>query len=500
MRAVTMTQRLRSRFGTLKIDSGYQYWILAAITLFAAFLRLYNLGEWSFWLDEISTVRRAQVHGTLKGLLQVWWQPSISLLLTSGALRLFGVSEWSARLASAVIGILSVPILFFPIKRLFGPRVGLLSALLLAVAPWHIYWSQNARFYTSLMLFYALASFAFFQGIERDRPACILFFAFLLFLAQGERLIGFFLVPVVICYLLLLGIAPYGKPPGLRARNIVLILVPGLALGIYQVYQYVETGSFYFAHAIDTFAGRPIDSPSRILILIAFNIGIPLASLAIFSGVYGLLRKDRRALFLFVGAVVPPLLLAAVNPFAFTVARFVFTTLPCWIILAAMGVDKVFSWARGTGRVLAAGIVFLLLADAAGQHLMYYSLNHGNRPDWRKAFAFVVEKKRNDDVLVSSVPLLGSYYTKQEVIWLGDIEPAVITQGSQRFWFVLDSENSWWSGREKQWVEENCQLVEAWYLRMREDMHLRVYVCDPARSQHRSGTALNSLAIVRPRI
>jgi hypothetical protein len=70
----------------------------------------------------------------------------------------------------------------------------------------------------------------------------------------------------------------------------------------------------------------------------------------------------------------------------------------------------------------------------------------------------------------------------EEVMWLGDIEPDTIAKGNQRYWFVIDSENGWWAGREKQWVEENSELIEAWYLRTREDMHLRVYLYDPTRN------------------
>jgi hypothetical protein len=67
----------------------------------------------------------------------------------------------------------------------------------------------------------------------------------------------------------------------------------------------------------------------------------------------------------------------------------------------------------------------------------------------------------------------------ETVMWLGDIEPDVIDGGSRRYWFVIDSENGWWVTPQKMWVEENSRLVEAWYLRTREDLHLRVYLYDP---------------------
>ena len=39
-----------------------QYVWLFLITLFAALLRFYKLGEWSFWIDEIFTINRANAH------------------------------------------------------------------------------------------------------------------------------------------------------------------------------------------------------------------------------------------------------------------------------------------------------------------------------------------------------------------------------------------------------------------------------------------------------
>jgi hypothetical protein len=292
----------------------------------------------------------------------------------------------------------------------------------------------------------------------------------------------------VVCYLLILKILPFGKPPGLRLRNLSILLLPVVAFCILEVYLYLTGGSSITIYALNSFAGKPIDSPITILTLITFNIGIPLVSIALFSGIYLLLQRSRLGLFLFIGAVVPALLLAALNPFVFTVDRYVFVTLPSWIILGAIGIKEMYCRAQGDGKILAAGVLFLLLADAAGSHLMYYQINHGNRPEWREAFAYVQERKVDDDVIVSSVANVGTYYTNEEVIWLRDMEPDTITTGSQRFWFVIDSENAWWSSNEKQWVEKSSELVEAWYLRTRENMHLRVYLFDPERSSNHAET------------
>jgi hypothetical protein len=192
-----------------------------------------------------------------------------------------------------------------------------------------------------------------------------------------------------------------------------------------------------------------------------------------------MLQKSRAGLLLSVGAVVPPLVLAALNPFVFTVDRYVFVTLPSWIALSAIAVHELYRQTQGRLRLLAAAVLLLLVADAAGEQLMYYQLNHGNRLDWRRAFHYVQAMKEEEDIIVSAVPEVGSYYTGEEVVPLGDIEPDTILTSEHRHWFVIDSQHSWWSGRQKLWVEENCTLLGFQYLRVRKTSDLSIYRCDP---------------------
>jgi mannosyltransferase len=149
----------------LETNSRYQYGLLAAITLLVAALSFYKLGVSSFWIDEISTIGQGQAHyNDLESIIRNIpptrnWIP-ISSILTGQVLNGLGTSEWSARSVPAIIGVISIPALYYPIKRLFSPGVGLVTVLMLTVSPWHLYWSQNARFYTSLMLFFSPALLA----------------------------------------------------------------------------------------------------------------------------------------------------------------------------------------------------------------------------------------------------------------------------------------------------------------------------------------------------
>lgn len=482
-----MIGQISSKFTELETRPIIQYGFLAAITLLAAALRFYKLGEWSFWIDEIFTVNRAQAHySTIENVIRNIpptqnWIP-LSVMLTAGVINHLGVNEWNARLIPAIIGILSIPMLYFPIKRVFNPGVSLLAVLLLAVSPWHIYWSQNARFFTSLMLLYTMAMFAFFFGLERDRIVYILLFIFLTYFAASERLLALFIVPVVAGYMLLLKILPFEKPSGLRARNLALIILPGIALSIVEIYSIQSTGISRFFGGFSFFINS-IENPFTQATFIVFEIGIPLVTLAFFSGLLLLLKKSRAGLLVFLGAVVPFALVLLATPFLFTEERYTFVTLPCWLILGAIAVKEIFEQTRNSAKLLSVGIFILLLADAAGANLMYFRVNNGNRRDYKGAFALVQERSGDDDIIVSTWPQIGAYYLGQEVISWQDTGPDAVIQSDKRVWFVIVPDMAWvWnSQRFLWWVQKNCELIDVRYLRRPDNANILIYLCDPAR-------------------
>jgi len=77
-----------------------------------------------------------------------------------------GDSEAALRLPFVLAGILQVPVLFLLGGRLFGERVGLLSAFLVAISPFHIHHSQTARYYVLLMLYASFMLYALLAAWE----------------------------------------------------------------------------------------------------------------------------------------------------------------------------------------------------------------------------------------------------------------------------------------------------------------------------------------------
>ncbi|MFZ2615651.1 MAG: glycosyltransferase family 39 protein, partial [Anaerolineae bacterium] len=119
------------------------------VLLLAAFVRSIGLNR-GLWLDEIANV----------GVLT---RPAIAALFNVGIttarsplffalyrpwLVLAGDSAVAARWPALLCGVLSVALIWRVARAWAGPRAGYAAALLLALNPLHIWYSQEASFYT----------------------------------------------------------------------------------------------------------------------------------------------------------------------------------------------------------------------------------------------------------------------------------------------------------------------------------------------------------------
>ena len=119
--------------------------------LLALAVRLIGLTYHSLWFDEVvSTVWAAKPAGEIwrAGLSFVQDKhPPLYYLLLHGWTRLLGESDVSVRLLGVLIGALAVLPTYGIGRRLGGDRAGALAALLLALNPFLIWYSQEARMF-----------------------------------------------------------------------------------------------------------------------------------------------------------------------------------------------------------------------------------------------------------------------------------------------------------------------------------------------------------------
>ena len=159
-------------FGTNEtVDAQKTTYLLAAILLLAAVLRLYGLGSESFWYDEAYSV--AFAHRSLHELSLTHFaglpfsDRNLYHLFLHFWIQL-GEGDTFVRLPSALAGWGSVWILYLLGRTLFDRTVGLWSAAILAISPLHVWYSQEARMYIFASMF-SLASVLFFARILRDQ-------------------------------------------------------------------------------------------------------------------------------------------------------------------------------------------------------------------------------------------------------------------------------------------------------------------------------------------
>jgi hypothetical protein len=162
--------------------------VLLFILVLAAFLRFYLLDGQSFWNDEGNSARIAErslqlitegaagdIHPPLYYYLLHFWR------------SIFGASEFALRSLSAVLGVLLVALTFLIGRKAFSIGIGLLAALVAAINPFQIYYSQEARMYMLLAVIGAAATFPaeLLEGWSISRSHC--------------RQAAFF-IDLVICY------------------------------------------------------------------------------------------------------------------------------------------------------------------------------------------------------------------------------------------------------------------------------------------------------------
>ncbi len=152
------------------LDCRWPAWvavIVAALALLAFILRVHDLGRWDLTFDEAASIwiARKPPPDMIRYLLGAFHEHPPSYYLSLWAwTQLAGQSEFVLRFWSVLAGVLSVPLIYIWLRRLIGRGTGLIGALLLALSPFHIYYSQDVRMYP-LVGMLALLSLIFFDRI-----------------------------------------------------------------------------------------------------------------------------------------------------------------------------------------------------------------------------------------------------------------------------------------------------------------------------------------------
>lgn len=181
--------------------------VLAAGLLFVVFtiglgLRLYELGEDSLWSDEIVTARTSQlsIPSILRHQSEKALNPPLTFIVTHFFFAWGGESDFVARLPAALLGSLSILLIYGVGEMLWTRSEGIIAAFLLAVSAHHVEYSQEARQY-ALMLFLALLSVLFLlKALQKNEMRLWMGFLLCTSLSLYNHYFAFLLIPAELIF------------------------------------------------------------------------------------------------------------------------------------------------------------------------------------------------------------------------------------------------------------------------------------------------------------
>ncbi len=206
-------------------------------------IRFATLGQQSFWLDEAVTGRlmRLGFGAMVRAIPQSESTPPAYYVLAWVWTRVFGVSEVGLRSLSAVLGVLTIGLLYAAGARLLDRRAGIVAAALGSFAPLMIWYSQEARSYALVVAVSAAGLWAFAVALEPGAGRRSLWaWAAAGAVALATHYFAVFLVGPELCWL----VWKRGRPAVAPAA---VVIVAGLALAPLAIHQRANGGAGFIA-------------------------------------------------------------------------------------------------------------------------------------------------------------------------------------------------------------------------------------------------------------
>jgi mannosyltransferase len=449
--------------------------LAVGILLLTAFVRLWGLGGQSLWMDEAFSHLFATLPLNLswRAMIVDAVHPPLYYLLLRPWLALAGDGEFALRFPSALAGVLTVALLLRVGRDWLGERAGAWAAFLLALNPFHVWYSQEARMYALLGLLSLAVLAAFWCVLRQRRRGGWAILGALSALAYATHYFALYLPLIEFVFLL----ATFRRYHHTLVRWAAVQALAVLPLAGWLAVLYTTAGGTFGIGWIP--APRLVDP---LLTLWSFGMAYDgrltlgvVAGLAMWGGLLvlgmwrGLAVEDVK-LFLLLSLALPPLvtlLLSLRRPTY--VDRFFIGSLPAFVGLAAVGLARL---PRPAICMIGLALSSLGIWGVARFHLdpMFA------KEDWRAAAGYVEASECVGDVLAlrhfQYVVPFGYYYR-------GTLEPQAVTvnqattpleelaSGHGQLWLVLrarhgDSHHLAWSEPFDLELEEADPVIRKW--------------------------------------
>jgi len=363
--------------------------IILAIMILGFILRIYKIGDYGLWIDEITSLRHIEsgFFSIMRNLSLHSVHPPFYFWFLHLWVKFFGDTHFVLRLPSLIFGIITIYLIYLIGSNLFDKKVGLYSSFLGAISLHHIFHSQEVRMYTLLPLLAFLSFFLFYRLLKENRPflrflyiivsiimvythlyGLLIIFSqlcyALFFLKQKKKLVMFFLMQILI-FLIYLPI-------------IYNIILPRIPLGYKTWHSHPGLLTIYsvimaYSGFLPLFFYHYFLKPS--FCDLSLGLCVTIAYLFISISLFKLLKSNRKnrdffekiilLLFYFGSVTILPFLISFMKPLFDW--RYTITAFPAFCILAGLG------WAK-ISLPIKKIIIFLIFVTSLTLNYFSYSI------------------------------------------------------------------------------------------------------------------------------
>jgi mannosyltransferase len=379
----------------------------------------------ALWLDEALTVNiaRLPLH-EIPGRLKQDGAPPLFYYLLHFWMRIFGQSDLATRSLSGVISVVTLPVAWLAARRFGGRMVAWTTLVLLASAPFAVYYATESRMYALVILLTGCGLLALQRAMARPRPGNLIAVGVVTAALLYSQYWSLYLVGLVGIWLLVTTLQARHQDPTSREWRrpgavLVAVFVGCLAFAPWLptfLYQSKHTGTPWaaptnFAGVVNAVTGFTYNQASlspvstnqgRLLALIYFA----LAALALFGiGRTGRIvefdlhtRPRARAISIVVfGTLFAAIAGGLLTSSAFS-ARYASVVFLPFLLIVALGSTTLLN-ARGR-------LILLSIAVAAGLFISVQSV-HSQRTQAPSVAAVLAARAKSGDVVAFCPDQLG---------------------------------------------------------------------------------------------
>jgi len=356
--------------------------ILIFLTITGLILRLWHIGDVSFWLDETLTDRYS--HNSFLGIWYIgmsgvnpptfYWIEHVVLY--------FGSGEAVLRLVPALLGTCTIPLFYLLGREFHNRETGLVAAVLLTVSSFHIHYSQEARPYTLFLFWFSLALIFYLRACKTNSTTTWVLCGVFSALSCWAHLFGFvFVFPL---FLLAILVKFFSGKTGIR--NLKAVTLAGaiwILLSLPMILRIIYAGLSKTGSA-ESWGYRGIEViTSMIQDVLGGNIaGIIILCFLFIAGLVRILRNDRKRFLFLAVAIALPLIITVALSFRMAIAsRYLIGLLPFFFLGISYAVSSV--QCRIFTARFSCIVILLLVAASIPSLSLYYAADSKSGQDWK---------------------------------------------------------------------------------------------------------------------